>query len=267
LARLGYVQRFTLTGGSGKMRAMEPWLVVFVIAVVLVAGTAQTVTGFGFALVAVPFLIIVLEPEQVVVLTSLLALANSGLVAARVLDRVPWRTVARMLAGSLAGMPFGLMVLIFAPDEALRIGVGVASIVMAIALGSGLSFEGRGYRGELIAGATSGVLNTSTSMNGPPVVLYLAGRRLPPDEFRGGLSAYFFISGLISIGAFAASGVFTWMAAALAGFALPAVFAASAIGHALAGRVSQQLFRRLVFALLIATASVAVGTTIARIAM
>lgn len=260
------MQRFTLAPASGKMRPMEPWLFAFVIAVVLVAGTAQTVTGFGFALVAVPFLIIVLEPEEVVVLTSLLALVNSALVATRVLDRVPWRTVTRMLAGSLVGMPFGLMVLLFAPDEALRIGVGVASIVMAIALGSGLTFEGRGARSELIAGATSGVLNTSTSMNGPPVVIYLAGRLLPPDEFRGALSAYFFISGLISIGAFAASGVFTWTAAALAAAALPAVFAASAIGHALAGRVSQQLFRRLVFTLLIATASVAVATTIARIA-
>ena len=246
---------------------MEPWLFAFVIAVVLVAGTAQTVTGFGFALVAVPFLIIVLEPEQVVVLTSLLALSNSALVAVRVLDRVPWRTVGRMLAGSLLGMPFGLMVLLFAPDEALRIGVGVASIVMAIALGSGMSFGAAGYRGELIAGATSGVLNTSTSMNGPPVVLYLADQRLPPHEFRGALSSYFFISGLISIGAFAASGVFTWTAVALAAAALPAVFVASAIGHALAGRVSQQHFRRLVFALLIATASVAVGSTIARIVM
>jgi uncharacterized membrane protein YfcA len=261
------VQRFTLGRASGKMRAMEPWLVAFVIAVVLVAGTAQTVTGFGFALVAVPFLIIVLEPEQVVVLTSLLALTNSALVAGRVFDRVPWPTVGRMLAGSLAGMPLGLMVLLFAPDDALRIGVGVASILMALALRSGLTFERRGTAGELIAGATSGVLNTSTSMNGPPVVLYLTGRRLPPDEFRGGLSAYFFISGLISIAAFAVSGVFTWKAAALAAFALPAVFVASAIGHAVVGRVNQELFRRLVFALLIGTATVAVSTTIARIVM
>ena len=61
----GVPSRFNVIAASGKMRQMDPWLIAFVLAVVFVAATAQTVTGFGFALVAVPFLIIVLEPEEV----------------------------------------------------------------------------------------------------------------------------------------------------------------------------------------------------------
>ena len=62
---------------------MEPALIGFVVLVVLVAGIAQTVAGFGFALIAVPPLIAMLEPEQVVVMVAVLALTNSALVLYR----------------------------------------------------------------------------------------------------------------------------------------------------------------------------------------
>jgi uncharacterized membrane protein YfcA len=47
---------------------------------------------------------------------------------------------------------------------------------------------------------------------------------------------------------------------------LPAVFAGSFAGHALLTRVDPVLFRRLVFALLVAAALSAVGSSLARMA-
>ena len=49
---------------------MEIGIVLFVVAVVLTATTAQTVAGFGFALVAVPFFVAVLDVRDAVVLTT-----------------------------------------------------------------------------------------------------------------------------------------------------------------------------------------------------
>jgi len=60
---------------------MDLVAVAFVIAVVLLASTAQTVAGFGFALIAVPFLVIVLDVKDTVVLVGILGLLNSTLVA------------------------------------------------------------------------------------------------------------------------------------------------------------------------------------------
>lgn len=241
-------------------------VVAFVIAVVLLAITAQTVAGFGFSLIAVPFLVIVLDVRDVVVLTAIPALLNSALVVRIVRLHVPWRTVAVLLAGSFAGMPIGLVVLLNAPDEALRIAVGVVSIALALALAGGRSLGLRGAYGELGAGFASGVLNTSTSMNGPPVVLYLQDLRLTPSEFRGALAAFFFATGIVSLALFGVSGVASARALALSAAAVPAVFAGNALGHALLGRVSDELFRRIVFVLLIATAVASIGLSIARIA-
>jgi len=240
-------------------------VVVFVVMVVLVAGVAQSVTGFGFALVAVPPLIAVLEPADAIVMISLLALVNSALVLHQTAAAVPWRSVTLMFACSAAAMPAGLVVLLVAPSDALRIAVGVTSVVMAAALVSGLRIGGNGTTGGVIAGATSGVLLTSTGMNGPPVVLHLTDQQLPPAEFRGALSAFFLASGLLSLVVFAIGGVVSERALLYSAVGAPAVLIASQAGRALVDRVDQRTFRFLVLALLAVTASIAVTTSAARL--
>jgi uncharacterized membrane protein YfcA len=244
---------------------MDLSLYAFVIAVVLLAGTTQTVTGFGFALIAAPLLVAVLEPEEVIIVSAILAMANALLVTQRVWQEVPWPTVGVLIAGSAVGMPFGLAVLILTPDDALRIAVAVASIVMAVALVAGVRFGVRGRRGELAAGAVSGVLNTSTGMNGPPVVLYLTDQRLTPSAFRGTLSAYFFSANVITLAMFAAADLFTWQPVLLAMAALPALLPASILGHALLGRLSDGAFRYLALGVLVSAALTGLALTLGRL--
>jgi uncharacterized membrane protein YfcA len=244
---------------------MDPASVALVIAVILVASTAQTVAGFGFALIAVPLLVTVLDVEDVIVMTSFPAMLNSLLVARTTWQHVPARLVGTMLVASFAGMPFGLLVLLFAPSDALRIAVAASSIVMAAMLIAGARLGARGAPGQALAGATSGVLSTSTGMNGPPIVLYLQDVGLPPPEFRGALSAFFVVSGVTSLSLFAVSGVITGTALALGAPTLPMVIAGNWIGHRLVGLLSEPAFRRLVLLLLIGTAGVSVVTSIVRI--
>jgi uncharacterized membrane protein YfcA len=239
--------------------------VAFLVAVVLVAATAQTVAGFGFALIAVPFLVVMLDVKDAVVTVGVLAWLNSTLVAVATFGRVPVRPVTVMLLGSFVGMPLGLLVLLFAPEDALRLAVGVVSVAMASALMLGLRWGGRNVPTELLAGGVSGVLNTSTGMNGPPIVLYLQDRGFPTDEFRGGLSAFFFVSGIVSFVIFVSSGVVTGTALALAAAGLPAVFAGNWVGHRLVGRMSAEAFRRLVLGLLVVTACAAIVISAVRI--
>lgn len=244
---------------------MEIGIILFVVAVVLTATTAQTVAGFGFALVAVPFFVAVLPVRDAVVLTTLLGLLNNIIVTGTAWRHVPWGAVGPMLLGALAGMPLGLAVLLFAPEDALRLGVGISTLVMAAALASGLRFSDRSLASELGVGLLSGVLNTSTSMNGPPVVLYLQGREHAPHEFRGALAVFFFACSTVTLAAFFATRIVTAEALALSAVALPAVAVGSLIGHALVRRVEPAMFRRLVFVLLAVSALSAVASSLARL--
>ena len=246
--------------------AMDPAVLAFVIAVLLVAAAAQTVAGFGMALVAVPFLVTVLDVKDAVVIVAIASMLNTALVARSVWRHIPTSTVTTLLLGSFAGMPFGLLFLLFMPQDALRLTVGIAAILMTAAIVLGLRWGGRARTGELFAGAISGALNTSTGMNGPPVVLYLQSRAIPTAEFRGALSSFFFLSGAATLITFAFTGVISLDALAMGAACLPAVLAGNWTGHQLLGRLDELTFRRIVVLLLIATALSAIGTSVARIA-
>jgi uncharacterized membrane protein YfcA len=246
--------------------AMEAWIVIFVLAVVFAATVAQTVAGIGFALVAVPLFVTVLDVRDAIVLTTLVGAINNTILARTSWRHVPWPTVGPMLAGAIAGMPAGLAVLLLAPPDAIRISVGVATLVMAAAVALGLRFRNASNAAEFGVGAVSGVLNTSVGINGPPVVLYLQGREHAPHEFRGALAVFFFACNVITLAIFAASMIVTREALGLWLAAVPGVAVGSVLGHRLIRAIEPVAFRRLVFAMLVASALSAIGTSLARLA-
>ena len=105
-----------------------------VTAIVLVASTAQTVAGFGFALIGMPLLMNVIGVRDAVVLITLASVVNTALVAQRSRAVVPWRRVSGMLSGCAAGLPVGLAVLLLAPEDVLRVVVGTTTVAMALVL-------------------------------------------------------------------------------------------------------------------------------------
>ena len=237
-----------------------------VIGVALLASLAQGVTAFGFALISVPFLVLVLDVKDTVVVVSLLALASEVLLAFRVWSDVHWRTVGTLMVGSWLGMPVGLLVLLRVPEDGLRLVVGLAAVTMAGALAAGMRITARGLRTELGVGALSGVLATSTSMSGPPIVSYLVGRGHERDEFRGVMALYLLAGSIVTVVIFFAAGVVTRDALLLALVGLPAVLIGNTSGNWLAGRIDAAIFRRIVIALLMATALSGVGFSIQRLA-
>ncbi len=236
-----------------------------VIGVALLASLAQGITAFGFALISVPFLVLVLDVKDTVVVVSLLALASEVLLAFRVWSDVHWRTVGTLMAGSWLGMPVGLLVLLRVPEDGLRLVVGLAAVTMAGALAAGMRITARGLRTELGVGALSGVLATSTSMSGPPIVSYLVGRGHERDEFRGVMALYLLAGSIATVVIFFIAGVVTRDAVLLALVGLPAVLIGNTSGNWLASRIDAAIFRRIVIALLMATALAGVGFSIQRL--
>jgi len=245
---------------------MEIGVVVLVVAAVLLASTAHNITGFGFALTLMPFLLAALEVRDAVVVSTLLALATSLLLARRIWTDVPWRSVLTLFAASVAGMPLGLLALLFAPADALALAIGAATVMMAALLAAGARVPARGRAGEVAAGLVSGVLRTSTSLDGPPVVLYLQGSGRTPEEFRATLTPFFMAGGALAVATFAVSDVVTERALLLALAGVPSVFAGHLLGHALLGRVDAAAFHRIVLVLLVATALASIGVAAARLA-
>ena len=100
------------------------------------------------------------------------------------------------------------------------------------------------------AGFLSGVLNTSISTNGPPLVFVLQSRHLPPDAFRGTINTVFACCNVFSITLFLLAGKVTSDGVVAAAVALPALLAGQLAGFPLRRHVAGERFRVLVLALL-----------------
>jgi uncharacterized membrane protein YfcA len=218
------------------------------------ASLIQALSGFGFSLFIVPFLAMVIGPKETVALANLLGTAVN-LTQLRAIGRAAERgTTARMAVGCYAGMPLGLVVLLFAEPRALQAGIALVVLAFTAVLARGWRLRGEGPGWDLGTGFVSGILNTSTSMSGPPVVLYLQGRRLAPLAFRGTTTVYFLVTSGGAAAMLVASGTLTLHTAALALAAFPASQAGRLVGNRLFVRFDERRFRLLVFGILAASA-------------
>ncbi|HSK86583.1 MAG TPA: sulfite exporter TauE/SafE family protein [Rubrobacter sp.] len=145
--------------------------VVAVLAVAVAAGAViQGSLGFGYALVAVPAMVLLL-PWAVPVTPLFLALPMSAR---------EWRSIdlggfALITAGRLLGTVAGVVLLVLAPKGYLSILTGL--LILTAALGSVLkpTFEVN-KRTRLAGGVASGVAGTVAALGGTPLALVYQDR-------------------------------------------------------------------------------------------
>ncbi len=228
-------------------------------AVFLLAAVAQAVTGFGFALVAVPLLALVTDSVTAVVATTAVSLLLTGLVGYRERAHVQRPTAVRFVVAGLVGMPLGLVALVRLDERALTILVAAGVLLCAGLLWSGADVPG-GARTQWGTGVLSGALLTSTGMNGPPIVLTMQALSLGPRPFRATLQVIFFGQDAVAVVAFAVLGYLDPAVAMCAAAAAVGVPAGWWVGDRLFGLLPTEWFRRLVLVTVTSTAVVSIVT-------
>jgi uncharacterized protein len=154
----------------------------------LVGAAVQSATGFGFALVLSPALFAVMEPTEAVTALLLLGAVLNVLVLLEGHD-VRRSLLPPLILPALPGLALGVALLAALSREPLQVGVGVAVIAAAL-----WQLRDRSVARRLpaaVAGLASGVLTTSISISGPPLVLWLEAQGLRSAEFRATLAALF----------------------------------------------------------------------------
>jgi uncharacterized membrane protein YfcA len=157
------------------------------------------------------------------------------------------------------GMPFGLALFRYADETVLRAFLGVSTLAMVGLLARGVDLSGHGRALDWSTGAAAGVLSTSLSTNGPPLVFVLQGRRLTPDQFRATIATLFTVSGIVSLVARAAVGGFTRPVLVGVAVAPLPLLTGIAVGVRLRRRIDPARFARVVLVLLAAAALTALA--------
>jgi uncharacterized membrane protein YfcA len=225
---------------------MDPLLLAGVLVSVLAGAATQRVTGLGFALVAAPFLVLVLGPFQGVLLSNLLTCTVSVVMLLVTWRHVDLRRVALLAAPALVAVPAGAWVARTLPGPQLLIAVGGLVLVgLVTALCSQRARVFRGRTGAVAAGAMSGFMNASAGVGGPAVTLYALSTDWRQPTFIPSIQFYF---ALISAGSLVAKGFPTLPAATLA-LVMVALGAGLVLGQLLSRRLSAERARSAVAAI------------------
>ena len=218
------------------------------------ASFAQTLSGFGFSLLAVPLMTLVVSPRDAVVVATISGAISTTSQA--VIDRkhVDSSIAKRLILASYAGMPFGLMAFIFVSETGLRLVLGVVVISAAVLLLRGFRLRDDSHHLDWLFGIVSGFLSTSTSTNGPPLVFLMQARQLAPATFRATINTVFAVVNVGALALFVSAGKVNGNNLSGVAVAVPALGVALAIGYAVRRHITQERFNTLVILLLFLSA-------------
>ena len=237
--------------------------VVIVAAAICFSAMVTAVAGFGFGLMSVPLMSLTIDLHSAVIVSSIVAVLANG-VQTYLYRAVRDRQLAnRLLLACFVGLPFGYAIYDLVSDRVLRFALGIGVVVAVAALARGLNLSHLGTRIDWVLGFISGVLNTSISTSGPPLVFDLQARKLAPEPFRATINYVFLGSGVLGLVLFAAGGKIHVHELRTGLISAPALGVGMLLGLPLRKRFSPDRFRVLVLVLLLVSAAAAVAKAFA----
>ena len=236
-------------------------------AIVLTAGAISGLTGFGFALVSVPPLLLLFDPPTVVALGKVATLTAGWALIVDAWREIRVRDVLALLPWAFVGLAAGSALLTLL--SAAYVKLLASAVVIGFAL---LLLRGERPRGgeapwaTAVAGLTSGTLATSVGLSGPPVVLLFTLRGYGVHAFRTTIATYFLAIDLVGLPLLLLGGAIGPSELASAAILAPAGLGGRLLGMRLARRVGIAAFRRLTLVLLLLTGGVAAASALLALA-
>ncbi len=221
----------------------------------VLAGLVRGFTGFGTAMVYLPFAAQILDPVQVLI--TLLFIDFFGPVPAipgAIRDGRP-RDVLRLCGGALVGAPVGLAILLALEPATFRYAIAAMTAVLLALLVSGFRYRGRVTRSLIYGtGALSGVAGGAVGVPGPPVILLYMARPLPIATIRANILLFLFLLDAMMVALFLAKGLVTVGPVTIGLCLLPLYATAVVVGAAVFDPRRETVYRRIAYTVIAGSA-------------
>lgn len=228
--------------------------------VIGLSGAVQAVFGFGFGLIAVPLMMIFLQPAAAVGISMIVSSCCLGALCLRTVRDVNRSALSRLLPCAAVAMPLGAWVLARVDGGWIRILAGTVTLVIGLAIVvSRIRPPVQDQREMSLwwyvpAGMVSGFLAGSVGIPGPPVIGALSRAGHPKTVFRATCVAHFLAIYAISLIWLGVAGTVTIEVIGFGLTLVPVALMGAWAGDLLFARVPQRTFDFIVPALLILSA-------------
>lgn len=228
----------------------EVWLV----SIVFLAALLQTTSGFGFALMAMPLVSLVIGVKAAAPLVAMVGFTLYLVNLLRYRRSFSLREVAPLAVAAALGIPLGVWALSSLDERLVKAVLGVVLIGYALYVlwkpqTAPLRSNLWAYPAGFLAGCLGGAFNTP----GPPVIVYGDLKQWPRDLFRSTLQALFLFSSSLVIISHAVAGHITRPVVLTYLLLVPALLLGVLAGSRVDRRLDNQRFRTLVVVMILAT--------------
>ena len=229
--------------------ALDASSAALVIVVLCVAGFTQGLTGFGFGLVAMALLPLILEIKSASFLVVVFNLLVAGTTLYANRRHFSWRRGRALIVGTWCGVPLGVYLLVAAPRELLIHLLGGLLVLFCL---NDLLLSRRdilkipaslGFPLGLLSGSIGGAFN----MGGPPAVAYVYSQPWTKEEIVTVLQVSFGTGALLRLILLGMSHIYSPGIIGLTLWGVLPVFASILLGTYLFRRLSQERLRTGVF--------------------
>jgi uncharacterized membrane protein YfcA len=220
---------------------------LLIITIVFWATFVQTLSGFGFALLAMPLITITIGFGTAAPLIALAGLTLYTVNLVRYRQAINVREVLRLGTASVLGIPVGLWALANVDESIIKPLLGVVVTAYAayrLIHPSGLRMCSRrwAYPTGFVAGCLGGAYNTP----GPPVIVYGSLRQWPKEEFRAVLQTFFFPNAVLTVSSHYVTQHLTTAVWTFYFYAAPALLLGVLVGSRVDSRLNRDRFRAIV---------------------
>ncbi len=219
--------------------------------------------GFGFGLTTSPALLLIHDPQTVVIVINAVAIIAFSLVLVETREHLRNRELAPMGIAAVLGTPIGVFALSTLDSSVLRISIGVLVLVLTAMVVFNAEWRVPYPRiSGPILGLISSSFTTGLAIGGPILVLFFLGRRMDRQNVRASMAFFFTIMYIAAAIGYAIQGLFTAERLILIAAAAPAVALGYWIAIKLTGRMNERIFRPTVVGVIVISSLIVIGREI-----
>ncbi len=228
------------------------WELALGLGMVFLGSVVLGTLGFGMGMVAMPFLLLILMPQDAVVIVNALIVLTTGLTLLQTWRHVRLRESWPFVAAGLPPIPLAVYLLDAANPVTLRL--VIVGLILALGVMSLFQIRLPGARrpwAAPVCGFTTTLLVATLGVGGPLGGLYSIEQDWPRDRIRGTMALYFFLAAGLAMALYAFAGLVPPATAQNIGILAVAVVLGAGVAAVISRRMSSQVFRYAVLAVTI----------------
>lgn len=189
--------------------AAEPRFPIAV-GIAALAGLVRGFTGFGSALIYMPLVSAVYNPQVAAVTLLLIDAISTVPVTIRAIPQCNWREVAPVMIAGAVALPFGAAMLVYLDPLLLRWFIAGLVLIALATLAVGWRYHGKPKLAASVGvGLLSGFGAGAAQIGAPPLLIYWLGGQNSAITVRANIIVYFIMQSVMSMIVYIYSALFT----------------------------------------------------------